>query len=726
MSETYEFLPDDKTGYVSLKIGKYSDSVFRKHSDSYGQDGAKKTRGAAMQVLENSLLQEVNDGSTNNILLVGKVQSGKTSNLESLVGLACDNDFDVMVMYGGYDNTLLEQTVKRFRDTFDAVKVDELGDPEECETPIVFTTDDKDDISINNIDSEVLRDYIEAKVPVFIITRKGADRISQIGDMLAEVSNLNFRALIIDDEGDQASLNNVKDKRNEASATYAAICKMKKILGNPIYFSVTATPHANIFLSELSELRPRSIHLLHPAEGYCGAEVYHINDNDVVKTIEDEMEEALEANRSPDSLRYAIRHFILASAVLRRRNDIKRNQKAQMVIHAYREVRTHQQIYSWANQYLSELKGCVSDALDGDMDAAWLLFKDVYEECIDEETKEANEFNAALIQDIGEVLKKCCVVMQNGDDQGTRGASKHKSYQIYIGAQLLERGITFDHLLTTYFTRWAQGGGNMDTNLQRARWFGYREKYLDLCKLFTTEVIQEEFTNLAEMEDDLWEQFSEVEAGEMSIDDIVIYAENTKQKPTRKTVVDYFPISADVWSKQRYGNFDQRSLKEENEWVEYFILNHDFTEEGFGRKDDKPSCTEAIVSTDDLIELFNGLESVYDASGFSKKEVMHILKGHEHDKAAVVTMTTKSGEARERSFYSDGDNDGKIKALQQGRDERSNAYLGDKAVVDEAYPITVQIYHIRPKKDDEVMEGYTQYMFAIYQKNRVKRGYVAG
>lgn len=726
MRETYEFLSEDETDYVPLRIGKYSEVVYEKHSDSYGQDGAKKTRGAAMRVFEKSLLQEAHVGSSNNILLVGKVQSGKTSNLESLVGLACDNGFNVVVMYGGYDNTLLKQTVERFRKTFDAVGEDELGDPEECETPIVFTTDDKDDININNIDSEVLRDYIEAGVPVFIITRKGADRISQIGDMLTEVSDLNYRALIIDDEGDQASLNNVKDKRNEASATYAAICKMKKVLNDPIYFSVTATPHANIFLNELSELRPGSIHLLHPSEGYCGAKVYHINDNDVIKTIEDEMEEALEANRSPDSLRYAIRHFILASALLRRRSDIKRNKKAQMVIHAYREVRTHQQIYSWANQYINELRNCIADAIENEAEAAWLRFRDVYEECLDEKTRKENPFNLTLIKDINEVLKKCCVVMQNGDDQGTRGASKHKSYQIYIGAQLLERGITFDHLLTTYFTRWAQSGGNMDTNLQRARWFGYRKKYLDLCKLFTTEAIQEEFTNLAEMEDDLWEQFSEVESGEIAIEDIVIFAENTKQKPTRKTVVDYFPISADVWSKQRYGNFDELSLDEENKRIEYFILSHDFTEEGFGRKDDKYSCTETIVPTEDLIELFDGLNSIYDSSGFSKKEVMHILKGHQHDKVAVVTMTTKTGEARERSFYSNGDNDGKIKALQQGRDERSNAYLGDKAVVDEAYPITVQIYHIRPKKDDEVMEEFTQYMFAIYQKNRVKRGFVAG
>jgi len=63
----------------------------------------------------------------------------------------------------------------------------------------------------------------------------------------------------------------------------------------------------------------------------------------------------------------------------------------------------------------------------------------------------------------------------------------------YLGGDLLQRGVTFENLITTYFTRWAKMGGNMDTNLQRARWFGYRSKYIDLCKIFTTKEISVEF-----------------------------------------------------------------------------------------------------------------------------------------------------------------------------------------------------------------------------------------
>ena len=54
---------------------------------------------------------------------------------------------------------------------------------------------------------------------------------------------------------------------------------MKKQLCNPLYLSVTATPQAVVFLDEYSQLRPDSIRLIEPGNGYCGADVYHLFDS---------------------------------------------------------------------------------------------------------------------------------------------------------------------------------------------------------------------------------------------------------------------------------------------------------------------------------------------------------------------------------------------------------------------------------------------------------------
>lgn len=103
----------------------------------------------------------------------------------------------------------------------------------------------------------------------------------------------------------------------------------------------------------------------------------------------------------------------------------------------------------------------------------------------------------------------------------------------------------------------------MDTNLQRARWFGYRSKYIDICKIFTTTEIAQEFTNLAEIEDDLWDQFADVENGMLNIDDILIQSEKTKQNPTSKQRVKYKKVAfKSRWLKQRFLVADERKIAE--------------------------------------------------------------------------------------------------------------------------------------------------------------------
>ena len=72
MSEVYEF--EDEAGSVpTLVFSDYSNKVYGKHLNSYGEEGARKTRNAAQKVLSASLLQEKDPSKTNNVLLVGKV-----------------------------------------------------------------------------------------------------------------------------------------------------------------------------------------------------------------------------------------------------------------------------------------------------------------------------------------------------------------------------------------------------------------------------------------------------------------------------------------------------------------------------------------------------------------------------------------------------------------------------------------------------------------------------
>lgn len=720
MSEVYEF--EDGVGSApALVFSDYSNKVFGKHRNSYGEEGAQKTRSAAQKVLSASLLQEKDSSKTNNVLLVGKVQSGKTSNLEALVGLALDNGFNLIVMYGGYDNTLLKQTVKRFRKTMDSPKdTDEDDDLWDSSTPNIFTTDNKDELCINKLTADTIRSFLDEGVPVFIITIKDARRIRGVNEILDNLRGYPIRSLVIDDEGDQASLNNVKDKESDASATYAAIRTMKEVLDDPLYFSVTATPQANIFLNSLSALRPSSVHLLHPAKGYCGADFFHLEDHGIIYTVPDEMDDARDENRSPESLQFAVRHFIMASAILKSRQKSRKRMHTHMVIHAFREVDTHSLIYQWVSSYIENIKDVIEDSMMEGIDDARILFLDVYDKCFSDDARRDVPFDDCLLKLMSDVLNDTGIALHNGRDRGTRETIKFKSHQIYIGAQLLERGITFDQLLTTYFTRWPKSDGNMDTNLQRARWFGYRSKYSDLIRLFTTETIADEFSFLAGMEDDLWRQFGEVEAGELPIDEIVILAEDSKQKPTRRAVADYFSIYTREWLKQRYRTSNKSEIEHNNKRVANFLSKLTFVDKSYARDDDEPSCQEALCPGHQVVSLMHSLEGIYVDNAFSQIEVEKVL---ESVPTVAVLLMTPEGRVRRRSFYS-ADKRNVIKALHQGRTDDGVKYLGDKLVVSDAAQVSIQIFHICPEVDGVTLEGETQYMFALYRENELKKGYV--
>jgi len=71
---------------------------------------------------------------------------------------------------------------------------------------------------------------------------------------------------------------------------------------------------------------------------------------------------------------------------------------------------------------------------------------------------------------------------------------------ILIGGNKLSRGLTLEGLLVSYYVRRAN---NYDTLLQMGRWFGFREDYIDLTRLYTTADLADDFRDLATYEEEL-------------------------------------------------------------------------------------------------------------------------------------------------------------------------------------------------------------------------------
>jgi hypothetical protein len=75
---------------------------------------------------------------------------------------------------------------------------------------------------------------------------------------------------------------------------------------------------------------------------------------------------------------------------------------------------------------------------------------------------------------------------------------------IAIGGDKLSRGLTLEGLSVSYFLRASK---MYDTLMQMGRWFGYRPGYVDLCRLFTSNELNEWYRHITLASEELREEF---------------------------------------------------------------------------------------------------------------------------------------------------------------------------------------------------------------------------
>ena len=719
--EEYEIVGINNTqSSITIKQGRFYSKIHKKHIESYGEYGAQNIRDNIMSTFREALIQENDTSMSNNMLLVGKVQSGKTSNLELFTALAFDNGYNLVIIYGGYDSTLLSQTTNRFRKTFDIPLDTNYSDG----LPVVFSSDDS--AQLLTVDDEIVEDLISANKPIFLISMKRPQAMNKVNDLLERIDKSQLKAFIIDDEGDQASLNtNGRNPQAVASATYAAIVRMKNLLNDPLYLSVTATPQALIFQDDFSRLRPDSIRLIEPGKGYCGADCYHLFNSEAIETVEDADLQDIGDGVMADSLRNAIKHYIVASAIMDKRGV----PTSDMIIHSHRNVSDHDTIYRLVSAYVQTLKDQI---LYEDEDSLAITKNELYlayQSFFNDEIRSEYMFDDLWPTICSKVISRIYIILKNSTGQVTQANEPLRKHKIYIGGDLLQRGVTFSSLVTTYFLRWPRAsGGNMDTNLQRARWFGYRGKYIDICKIFTSNTISREFTTLSEVESDLWEQFNAIQNGEMRIDEILVRAEGTSQRPTRRNVANYNAVVfRNKWIKQRVGIFDLNQVSENNRLVDDLFAGRNLLPTSAGRTDGAQSAEYVVMHHEDLLALIDHMQAIFDLEPFERRPLIDLIEDSED--IPVIRMPDVNGSGRNRSFYSDN----KIYALQQGandKDPERATYLGDSHVVVDPERINIQIHKVVPMKKNAAgvkvaLNDFTQYMFAIYvpkEKRYFSRG----
>lgn len=666
----------------TTNFGELYNSIYEQKFRSYGE--------SSRMIRENviNLYNKIEEmEKPKNVLVVGKVQSGKTANLELLSGLLFDNSYNVGIIFGGIDNTLLSQTVNRFTKTFE--KFDDKV--------IILHKKDDDNKSFQSISPELINMLISKNNRILIIPLKSQKNISDLSKIFSQVDKTKLKSFIIDDEGDQASLNTEFKKRKE-SATYKSITKLLKSLDDPLYLTVTATPHANIFSPELSEIKPRSVALIYPSEGYVGGNEFHLT-GEHLKIIDKNNNEEFDFYKS---LIQAIIYYIIASSCLRKFDGVE---KTNMIIHNSPEIKDHKNVSQFVRERLKIYKEILASTSNPDSHILYEEFKkefNKYEEFQGVDFKE-------IQNEISEVIEFLLVDEHNM--KGKDPNAQYYDYKINVGGNLLQRGVTFENLVCTFFTREPKGKSNMDTTLQRARWFGYRSvEILKYMKIFTTNSISSMFSELVDIENDIWSQISEVIDGSLLLDDITIQA-NDNLNPTRQNVAEWNKeVFKRKWYDQRIGIFNKKEISNIDKNVEILLGDKkELVEIYDGGNDGRVTGRMISVKNTIAINFFESSKNVFNLDplrkifeyDFSSSDIVDIILINDKDRP------------RKRTFY----NNNKISALKQGADTidlENKKYKGDSFVINNRDRVTVHIYTIIPEKNEILRKDSIQYMFAIY------------
>ncbi|MDX1883236.1 Z1 domain-containing protein [Mycolicibacterium sp. 120270] len=446
-------------------------------------------------------------------LVLGYVQSGKTTNFTAVIAKAADAGYRMFIVLSGIHDALRQQTQDRLNE--------QLWEP----LPDKWhrLTNEQDFRPTDNVDALLsTRDQ-----RVLAVVKKNGPRLRALKNWLFAARPEVLAAcpvLIIDDEADQATVNTAKPDRQPTriNGLIRAI-----VNGTPksAYVGYTATPFANVLIDpqQYEDLYPRDfiVDLPRPTvyigpDAIFGREPLDFDDTDVgddgnnfVRSVPEEEIDDLRPKGAArrhlfeptitDSLDAALKYFLMSTAARRARG--KGNPHATALVHSSQHIDVHERTAEAIKGHLRSLSARVSrrdPGLLAALEAQWVA------EC---EQVSADTFGLNAVdwtevdQHLPAVAQAVEVITDNSrsierlnfDDTNPRVI-------VAVGGNTLSRGLTLEGLAVSFFVRTASA---YDTLLQMGRWFGYRNGYADLTRIWMTDEMREWFHHLATVEQEI-------------------------------------------------------------------------------------------------------------------------------------------------------------------------------------------------------------------------------
>lgn len=453
------------------------------------------------------------DNSSETGLVLGYVQSGKTLSFTSLTAMARDNNFQIVIIIAGTSTPLSVQTYERMRSD---LRIDSRYDRKWVIIPNANTSEDRDTVQMK-LDQWSDVSYPNERCSTVLITvMKNGNHLRNLADVLRGLDLNEVPTLIIDDESDQASLNTrgranaragIGVNEGEASTIYRRINNLRAIFPHHTLLQYTATPQANLFVNILDRLSPNFIKLLTPGDGYTGGNAFFIQDPHLVRRIpNDEIpSNQITINEPPESLLYSLKIFFIG--VVADLNQEFRNRT--MMVHPSRLTNSQRIFFDWIRNVSESWVRLLESSDEDEKNELLTEFKVAYDDLILTVGPSLPEFEILTSTRLIHSIKNTRIIEVNASSGKTPEIRWNDFYShILIGGQAMDRGFTVEGLTVTYMPR-SLATGQIDTTLQRARFFGYKGDYLGFCRVWVDQNNIDAYVSIIEHEEDVRRRLEE-------------------------------------------------------------------------------------------------------------------------------------------------------------------------------------------------------------------------
>jgi hypothetical protein len=490
-----------------------------------------------------------------NGLLLGNVQSGKTSHVLGVISKLIDEGFRIFILITTDNVYLYKQTLERL--------VDKLS---LCD--VFSETDD-----VNFINNRLNKPFI-------LVLKKNSNVLKKWRNNLSSSGYCSGNPIVIvDDEADAASLNTFVNS-NRVSTINKHLSSIKKLSSSSLYLQITATPQSLLLQSVLSKWRPAFICYFEPGKMYLGGDFFYSDPKSfsIRFTLDDELECVKQEDLFiPEGLKDSLMTFLVICGHFYENGDNTCN----FLIHPSVRVSDHELFALKLSEHLNLIIASYEEnEFVEDLFSAWSDLQ---------KTKPDITYFDRVLLNVVEIIESLNLKIIIVNSKSSFDFDYNTGFNIVIGGNSLGRGITLPKLQTIYYCRKSKKP-QADTFWQHCRMFGYDRDPL-LMRIFIPKLLHQLFVDINK-------------SNNILINRIINYGINNIQivlpkniKPTRSNVLDrnfLNIISGGV-------NYFPSSPSEKHTTVLDSLL--------FAFDVNKKYCN---ITYDELLDIFNYLESVED------------------------------------------------------------------------------------------------------------------